>query len=360
MSARSAARRRWGVAKALAVRRLIAILLGFAGAVSTGIAGAEAVEVSFLAVGDTGAPASDDRRYATQLAVGAAMTASDRDRPVNGVVFLGDNFYPDGLQRSELVPRIRANLVKPYCRFLMLTGPRAAEVSDACADPQGDRHPAGLLAILGNHDHASPGSAELQREGPAEFIGNWRMPRGAATLYELGAGLSLVAFDSTPVFEGAEAAALGEAIRLAPGPWRILLAHHPLADRDRGDDAERHARYRRVVLAAIAAAGTPVQLVLSAHEHNLQLLGMDPPAPALHVIAGGGSGARSIHGSDPNRLEAFEEPGFARIDLVGAGESARLVVSLYGLPRFPRSLVSDAPRLLARRSVDLVGRVSEE
>jgi hypothetical protein len=111
---------------------------------------------------------------------------------------------------------------------------------------------------------------------------------------------------------------------------------------------------------AIEASGVPVQLVLSAHEHNLQLLVSEAPRAALHVIAGGGSGARSLHGGDPAAVAAFAEPGFARVDLVGRGEAERLVASLYGLPRFPARLFGAAPRLLARRAVDLWGRVSDE
>ena len=43
-------------------------------------------------------------------------------------------------------------------------------------------------------------------------------------------------------------------------------------------------------MAEIAAAGVPEQLYVSGHEHNLQVLGMEPPAPPLHVVSGGGSG----------------------------------------------------------------------
>jgi len=316
--------------------------------------------LSLLAVGDTGAPARDRRRYRNQLAVGAAMAESDRLTSVHGIVFLGDNFYPDGLHAADLALRLRDNLVRPYCHFLALAGPRAAEVGDACTIPEEQRHPVPLLAILGNHDYGSEESPALEREAPHQFIAGWRMPRGAATVYELAAGVSLVAFDSTPVFAGASAVPLTEALRSAPGPWRILLAHHPVANRGRDSDLVNNASYQRSVLEAIAASGARVQLVVSGHEHNLQLLTMDPPAPALHVIAGGGSGARSLGGPDPRRLAGFESAGFARIDLVGAGDQQRLVASLYGVRGLLGRLVSDEPKLLARRAVDRLGNVAAE
>jgi hypothetical protein len=325
---------------------------------------AEAPQLSLLAVGDTGAAPDDPEGQRTQLAVAAAMASVDRGSPVNALVLLGDNFYPAGLRRSELARRMRANIVQPYCRFLELTGPRAPEVAGACEVPLEERHPVPLFAMLGNHDYGSPESPALQRDAPRLYIGNWHMPFGAAAVYELDAGVSLVVFDSDPIYEGADAAPLVEALRASRGPWRILAAHHPIADVGRESERERHARYRRVVLEAIAAADVPVHLMLSGHEHNLEVLAMDPPAPPLHVIAGSGSGTRSLHEPDPRRKVGFKLPGFARVDLVGespedAGK-ARLVASLYALPGFPRRLVSDRPRVVARWSVDLAGRIAAE
>jgi hypothetical protein len=342
---------------------LAALLLLFT-AVCGAPAQAEPPQLSLLAVGDTGAPPDDADGYRTQLAVAAAMASADRAHPVDALLLLGDNFYPDGLLRADLVARLRANVVRPYCRFLWLAGPRASEVADACDVPLEDRHPVPLFAVLGNHDYRSPESPALEREAPHLFLANWHLPLGAAAVYELGSGVSLVAFESDPVFEGADAAPLAEALRASRGPWRIVAAHHPIANRDRGSEQERHARYRAAVLEAVSAAGVPVQLVLAGHEHNLQVLAMDPPAPPLHVIAGGGSGARSLYGPDPRRKAGFKRPGFARLDLVGAGpgeaRETRLVASLYALPRFPQRLVSDRPRLVARWSVDRTGHVAEE
>ncbi|MFM7786579.1 MAG: hypothetical protein ACKPE6_18360, partial [Gammaproteobacteria bacterium] len=53
-----------------------------------------------------------------QIAVGAAMQRAHRANPVDAVVLLGDNFYPDGLLADELVPRIIENVARPYCDFV--------------------------------------------------------------------------------------------------------------------------------------------------------------------------------------------------------------------------------------------------
>jgi len=144
---------------------------------------------SLLAVGDTGAPPSDPERYRTQLAVAAGMSESDRERPVQALVLLGDNFYPDGLLKSELALRVRANLVRPYCRFLEIAGPRAAEIADACAAPATGRDPIPVFALLGNHDHHLPESPTLQRTVLREFFANWRMPAGLVAVHDLPGGL---------------------------------------------------------------------------------------------------------------------------------------------------------------------------
>jgi phosphohistidine phosphatase SixA len=184
------------------------------------------------------------------------------------------------------------------------------------------------------------------------------MPSRAAAAVELGRGVSLVLFESDPVFRGAAPDGLARSLREARGPWRILAAHHPIAVEGVAE-RDAYAGFRATVLAAITQAGVPVQLVVSGHEHNLQALSMEPPAPPLHVVSGGGSGGRSIRDENPRRRAGFETAGFARVELVGDGAAERLVVSLMRLP--PAPLRRLAPSLLAARfSVDRAGQIREE
>jgi hypothetical protein len=254
---------------------------------------------------------------------------------------------------------VRANLVRPYCRFLALTAPRSPEVESACELPPAERHPVPLYAVLGNHDYMTPGSDKLQRESVPLFLANWRMPEPPAAVAELGHGVSLVLFDSDPVFRGASApTGLAAALRAARGPWRILIAHQPIAAVGTSE-RETYARFRTLMVTEIAAAGVPVQLYLSGHEHNLQALVMEPPAPPLNVIAGGGSGGRSLHDVNPRRRAGFASAGYTRIDLAGEGERERLVVTLMRVPT-PALPFLGASRFAARFSVDRAGRVREE
>jgi len=341
------------------VIRALALAIALAAALACGAPELrEPVALSLLALGDTGARPDDPPRVSAQLAVGAALAAEDRRLPVDALVLLGDHFYDAGLREDELVARVRANLVRPYCRFLALTAPRSPEVESACELPRGERHPVPLHAVLGNHDYMTPGSDMLQRESVPLFLANWQMPEPPAAVAELGHGVSLVLFDSDPVFRGAAPAELAPALRAARGPWRILVAHQPIAVVGTSE-RETYARFRALVLAEIAAAGVPVQLYLSGHEHNLQALVMQPPAPPLHIIAGGGSGGRSLHDANPQRRAGFAAAGYARIDLVGDGERERLVVTLMRIPAAALRVLG-ASRFAARFSVDRASRVREE
>jgi hypothetical protein len=316
--------------------------------------------VSVLAVGDTGARPSDLRAYLTHRTVADAIGEEDRAHPVQALVLLGDNFYDRGLRQAEIEPRVRANLVLPFCRFLAPVAESTGTPLDACTLPKEKRHPIPIYAVLGNHDYLSPESPALQRETIPRLVPNWRMPASGAEVHELD-GVSLVLFDSDPVKQGEPTVDLRDALRRAQGPWRIIAAHHPIADlRQKTAEQKAHNEtYRERVVEAIAAAGVPVHVFMAGHEHNLQVLVMDPPAPALHVIAGSGSTTRAIRHPNPLRRASFDVPGFARVDLVGSGEDERLVASLHRVPPFPLASIRGS-LLVARWSVDRSGGVAEE
>ncbi len=317
---------------------------------------------SFLAVGDTGAPPQfGSRLLSTQIAVARGMEAEDRRAPVNAFVLLGDNFYYKGLEESELLLRVRENVVRPYCRFLLLTAPRSNEVADACGTPPQERHPVPFHAVLGNHDYEYPESPTLQAEAVPRFVANWRLAVRPVEVIEVAPGVDLVLFDSESLVEGADPLPLQTALAATRGPWRILAAHHPIARGDGDEEAplSQEKRYRDEIGKLVADTQVPVQLFLSGHVHNLQVLEEAPPAPALNVIAGAGSRPRPVRGESPHRRFALAAPGFSRIDLVTVGGEERLVASLYVTQSLPL-LAWRAPTLVARFSVDLAGHVRDE
>ena len=311
--------------------------------------------VSLLAVGDTGSEPLRLRVGDRQLAVGEALAAEDRRAPAAALLLLGDNFYPEGLLGGELVARVRRNVVRPYCRFADLSGPRSAAVADSCDVPASLRRPeVPIYAILGNHDYNRPESPGLQREAVPRFVANWRVPAGRAETVELGHGVSLVLFDSMALYgSGAGGDDLRRALRSARGPWRILAGHHPVAAFD-GDRLE--TRYREAVARAIAEEERPVHVFLAGHEHNLQIVELEPPLPRLLAVAGSGSDVRPSQRQPPGHRFGADAHGFARVDLVLRDGEERLAVSLFQVPALPLA----GPRRLGVWSVDAGGRLRDE
>jgi hypothetical protein len=278
--------------------------------------------LSLLALGDTGKGRLWPKSLRAQYRVGEALAREDRRAPVEALVFLGDNFYPRGLTPETLRARVGENLAAPYCHFLALTERGFAELGERCRRPPEATHPVPIVAVLGNHDVGLAQGVALQRTGIPAWIGNWLVP-GTARSYELGAGVSLVAFHSPDVADGAAADALAAALRAARGPWLIVAAHHPVADPGAG----WRSAYAERVRAALRAAGRPVHLFLAGHQHSLQALRAE--GAALHVIAGGGGA--DLYPLAPSRgaerLFGVAAHGFARVD---ASPDA-LVVTLLAL-----------------------------
>jgi hypothetical protein len=331
--------------------RLTALALACVLAAAPDSAG-EDLRASLLAVGDTGA--EDGSR---DLAVAEAIADEDERAPAAALLLLGDNFYPDGLRRKELVERVARNVVRPWCRFVDLSAPRSTEVRDACRLDADERRPGvPIYAVLGNHDYGQRESPGLQREAVPQFVANWRMPLQRAETVELGGGLSLVLFDSVAL--GAHDRGgdeLTRALARSQGPWRILAAHHPpvWVELTRG---ERLCRQR--LARALDASGVPVHLFLAGHEHNLQIVEMDAPWPPLVAIAGSGSDRKDVETREVGLRFARKEHGFARVDVVAEDGGERLRVSLFTTPEHP--LYPGGPELAAAWSVDRDGRARPE
>lgn len=333
---------------------------------------------SLLAVGDTGEPPGLFGLRHPARRVGEAMAAEDRYRRARALVLLGDNFYPRGLRSDRLLAQIRESIAAPFCHFLDPRSPRAAELAPACKLGPGHAPPLPILAVLGNHDYGSSGSPERERAAIPAWIPNWELAPGVASTRELEGGLSLIRVDSTALLRGADPGAVVEKLESAHGPWRILVLHHPVvvpgdlvpgdlaagdaaAEGPRsspGDPADRGRRYREAARRWLAEAAVPVQLVVSGHEHNLELVPLPPPLRGLQVIAGSGSRLEAAPAADrARRFFARATPGFARIDLVGSGAGEHLEVLLFQAPdrRWPGA---HRARILARWAVSRDGRVT--
>ncbi len=304
---------------------------------------------SLLAVGDTGKPAESLSLLDPERAVAAAMAREDERSPIDAIVLLGDNFYPEGLEKGEVKERLRANVVGPFCRFIELTPRGAGSLRDACPAAEA-LHPVPLFAVLGNHDYGEPESPELQRRLVPEYVAGWHVPEGRAEVRELRGGVSLILLDTNRLARDDEDEGAARAIARSRGPWRVVAAHHPMVPAGGSRDLRFERRMRRL----LERAGVPIHLYLAGHEHNLQAF-VGARGVALQLVAGGGSDVRELGEGDPSRRFGSASLGFARVDVV-RGREPRLIAALLEVPAPP---LPARARAAARFSVAPDGAVRE-
>jgi hypothetical protein len=306
------------------------------------------VRLSLLALGDWGRLPKNGVTPPKQLRVAQALAEEDRHAPADALVFVGDNFYPHGLEADELEPRLRANLVAPYCHFVALTPLGQRALGDGCLEPESERHLVPLWAVLGNHDRSSAAAPELESRRIPDYVSNWRLLGLPVETLELPQGVSLIFYDSTLLRLPASASQLPlltKALRESRGPWRVLVAHHPLSGKG----------VSRGIELAIADAGVRPQLLLVGHIHDLRATSPQPPMPAFQLISGGGGGDESNQDTLPNQIFQAKSTGFARIDLVGAGTAERLRLRVFTV-----SATDDVPTAVAEWLLSLDGSLATE
>ncbi len=110
----------------------------------------------------------------------------------------------------------------------------------------------------------------------------------------------------------------------------------------------------------VRIAGVPVHAYLSGHNHSLQLHVTDSNGPPLQAVVGSGARARPpIEGDAPSRRFGASRLGFARVDVVEADGSQRLVLSLFQTPDYP-ILAWGHPDLVAQWSIGHGGDLHDE
>ncbi|MBF0172779.1 MAG: metallophosphoesterase [Magnetococcales bacterium] len=255
--------------------------------------------IVFFALGDQGTGNEDQHRVARAMEQVAA-----RDGGVDGVLLLGDNFYPDGVA-SVQDPQWQTKFETVYA------GPMLAKVP--------------FYATLGNHDVRTNGEAQIdyarQRlgskrwhmEGHHYFLDQGRTSGGQPLL-------RLVILDGQEKVKRQEAfvhqAFSGTGVRPV---WRWVASHYPL--RSSGEHGNSKKLLKRLLP---ALQSQRVDLHLSGHDHHLEVL--QPPGEPLMVVSGGG-GQRLYSLGEKSEWSKFfaERFGFARI----AATVATLAVTMF-------------------------------
>jgi Calcineurin-like phosphoesterase len=283
--------------------------------------GALSTAVTLAAIGDAGESGGQLNDVARHM---AARYSAASGRKLDGLLFLGDNFYPIGLNdgsEAEAAARIEYRVSWPFAPVLAALG-------------RGTVH-----AVTGNHDYyakrrffrnvgfSEKGNERARRLGPWTY--HYGCEPGEAVFEAAGTGarVQVLFFDSAREVEdeGGECPAFArlaerlQASHAAGVPWHVIAVHHPPETvGEHGEcrsgcpkqdlHAPRYERYVRDLRAAIAKSGVPVQLVVGGHDHSLQLLARpaDPGCsgcPRVHVVSGAASKVTRVVEPDPAAFE---------------------------------------------------------
>ncbi|MFZ5480361.1 MAG: metallophosphoesterase [Myxococcota bacterium] len=251
--------------------------------------------VRFVAVGDAGT--GDDN----QIAVADGMRAVCETVGCDFVVYLGDNFYADGIGAADDA-QWQEKFEVPYTGF---------DVP--------------FWAVLGNHDYGGNGGAfEAWRTdfqvAYTEVSDKWNLPDqhyaqriGDVTLFGLDSNAIVwgQGADQTPWFQ--------EALAASTTTWRVAMGHHPLVSNGHHGNAgvydglvDNGVPFRDFMQGEVCGN---VDLYLSGHDHNLQWLDGGCGTTQL-IVSGTGGKTSSLGGANPTHFEA-ETLGFTWIELAG-------------------------------------------
>lgn len=342
---------------------------------------ASSVPFRFIAVGDAGDPGEIHRSVAARI-VALHNELRDRRRPSSLLLFLGDNFYPVGLNRPLPVQRwLVDEILTPY-------RPVMAELGRSR-----------VHAVTGNHDYYCTtinliprgicrGGNEAEAEIP-DWTYHLYWPQIIRNAVESGSrdSVDIITFDSSlllavgpqrcrVILDSMERILKSSAA--APSvKWRLLAAHHSpysigehggwrrwmsevsrigyigncIAD---GDDPFRYVyqafsnqdncspdyqAYVDTLIAVVDRSGAKIHAMMAGHDHSLQLMYYPERnselMPKVFVISGAGSKRSTVKPAAPPR--EFTHPINTRSDrglsipgfVLGSFENDRLVFTFY-------------------------------
>ena len=223
-----------------------------------------------------------------QRALGESIARTHADSPPAFVVSVGDNFYPDGVMRTD-DPIWRTHFETMY------VGPFWEEMT--------------FQAILGNHDHHGNPDAQV---GYSETSSRWDMPsRYYAVEREIPGGASalFLALDTEPIARR-ESGALDQrewadsVLRRTSADWIVVGGHHPVAT------GGWHKPEGTVKSALWPLLGARADLYVSGHNHSTEFL--ETQVGTLQAVCGGGGGVDNPYRVNPTvgTLASFTNGGW--------------------------------------------------
>ncbi|WP_235692402.1 metallophosphoesterase [Deinococcus aquaedulcis] len=297
-----------------------------------------------VVMGDQGTGTDIQRRVAQGMAAVCAAQGCDLGAA------LGDNFYPAGPKEAT----------SPLFRE------RFEELYGALGIP--------FVMVLGNHDEswlwggdgADPRGAAAQ-VAYSRLNPQWVMP-GRQYQASVGGLLDLFVVDTAPLaaylpsvqpqerpggpWDAAQRAWLARSVAQSAARWRLVLGHHPLYSNGKHGDAgaydnlpfafQRGGAVRELYKVACSQA----DLLLSGHDHALQVFAPQPDCPGTWTAVSGAAGevGGSRRGTRSAAFEVYGQPGFLWLDIT----PETLTIRAYTVGEGGAVTMTEAARLTRR------------
>jgi predicted MPP superfamily phosphohydrolase len=218
----------------------------------------------FAVVGDFGTGGSDE------FAVAAQMLETHHRSPLDLVLTVGDNIYPNGSARHFV-----KHFEEPFAGLL--------------------KERVKFYAVLGNHD---------VEEGRKDQLGYPLFNMGGSNFYSFGRGNGLVDFfmlDSTD-FDSGQAYWVENSLRESHAKWKIVALHHPIYSSGKKHGSDMKLRKTLEPL----FTRYHVQVVFAGHDHVYERT--IPQQGVQYFITGAGGQIRrgDIDKNSPLRAASFD------------------------------------------------------
>ncbi len=271
---------------------------------------------SILVVGDTGKDTLQRSAVVQAMRYHASLSRH------NATILLGDNFYESGVESTD--------------------DPRFDSDFESLFDAESFKMP--FYVCLGNHDVSGSADAQVQYTSCSS---RWKMPSRYYTTRHNSreATIDIFVLDTNTMLEDSAEADqqlqwFRDRLSVSDADYKIAVGHHPALTGGQHEVVHRICRVLPPVFEEYS-----VDLYLSGHDHDLQLLQSD--SGWLQVVSGAGSKLRSTTWIDET-IFAEATPGFCWILINETG----LSLSFYDTSE--RLFTYTVPRPSRKRAVESI------
>ncbi|MBC7661051.1 MAG: metallophosphoesterase [Chitinophagaceae bacterium] len=234
-------------------------------------------DFELLMIGDMG---SGDPN---QLAVATAMNTYCESHKLAAVIFLGDNFYPKGVDSVD-DPQWKSKFTDTYGQSCLGALP--------------------FYVLLGNHDYKGSTEAQIAFHGTKP---TWIMPHRFFDI-KMGKLLNLTMLD-TNIMDACGSITnctidfLMDSLKNSDAPYKIVLGHHPITSASTKYSTTMQGTLLENLICDKA------NIYISGHSHHLEHLSSESCPLDMFVVGGGGADLYEVKTNLPRNTH-FAESSF--------------------------------------------------